>query len=75
VGDLDFLWSNNSKYFLVPYELLTPEIVEKVRSLWKEVVTYTVNDTWDYQVMKDMWVSIIMTDQINLLQEYDNTEI
>lgn len=75
VGDLDFLWSNNSKYFLAPYELLTPEIVEKVRSLWKEVVTYTVNDTWDYQVMKDMWVNIIMTDQINLLQEYDNTEI
>ena len=75
VGDLDFLWSNNSKYFLAPYELLTPEIVEKVRFLWKEVVTYTVNDTWDYQVMKDMWVNIIMTDQINLLQEYDNTEI
>ena len=75
ISDLDFLWDNNSKYFLAPHDLLTPEIVERVKSLWKEIVTYTVNDTWNFQAMKDMWVSIIMTDQINLLQEYDSISI
>ena len=72
VNDLDFLWENNSKYFLAPYDVLDAEIVDKAKSLWKEVVTYTVNETWDFQTMIDLWVSIIMTDKINLLQEYDN---
>jgi glycerophosphoryl diester phosphodiesterase len=75
VNDLDFLWDNNSKYFLVPYDLLTPEIVQKAKSLWKEIVTYTINDTWNFQAIKDMWINIIMTDKINLLQEYDNLNI
>ena len=75
VNDLDFIWENNSKYFLAPYDLLTQEIIDKVKMLWKEVVTYTVNDTWNFQTLKDMWVSIIMTDEINLLQEYGNNEI
>lgn len=73
VNDLDFIWENNSKYFLAPYGTLTPEIVQKARDLWKEVVTYTVNETWDFQAMKDLWVNIIMSDRIDLLQEYNNT--
>ena len=73
VNDLDFIWENNSKYFLAPYDTLTPEIVQKARDLWKEVVTYTVNETWDFQAMKDLWVNIIMSDRIDLLQEYNNT--
>ena len=73
VNDLDFIWENNSKYFLAPYDILTPEIVQKARDLWKEVVTYTVNETWDFQAMKDLWVNIIMSDRIDLLQEYNNT--
>ena len=73
INDLDFIWENNSKYFLAPYDILTPEIVQKARDLWKEVVTYTVNETWDFQVMKDLWVNIIMSDRIDLLQEYNNT--
>ena len=75
VDDLGFIWDNNSKYFLAPYDVLSPEIVEKAKSLWKEIATYTVNDTWNFQAMKDMGVNIIMTDQINLLQEYDKTDI
>jgi hypothetical protein len=73
VNDLDFIWENNSKYFLAPYESLTSEIVQKARDLWKEVVTYTVNETWGFQAMKDLWVNIIMSDEIELLQEYNNT--
>ena len=72
MDDLDFIWENSSKYFLAPYDLLTPEIVQKARDLWKEVVTYTVNETWDFQTMKDLWVKIIMSDRIDLLQEYNN---
>ena len=41
MNDLDFIWENNSKYFLAPYDMLNAEIVEKAKSLWKEVVTYT----------------------------------
>ena len=73
MDDLDFIGENNSKYFLAPYDSLTPEIVQKARDLWKEVVTYTVNETWDFQAMKDLWVNIIMSDRIDLLQEYDNS--
>ena len=73
VNDLDFIWENNSKYFLAPYDSLTPEIVQKARDLWKEVVTYTVNEIWDFQSMKDLWVNIIMSDRIDLLQEYNST--
>ena len=72
INDLDFIWENNSKYFLAPYDILTPEIVQKARDLWKEVVTYTVNETWDFQAMKDLWVNIIMSDRVDLLQEYNN---
>ena len=72
VNDLDFIWENNSKYFLAPYESLNSEIVQKAKSLWKEVVTYTVNETWDFQAMKDLWVNIIMSDRVKLLQEYNN---
>ena len=72
LNDLDFIWENNSKYFLTSYDLLTPEIVQKARDLWKEVVTYTVNETWDFQTVKDLWVNIIMSDRIDSLKEYDN---
>ena len=72
VNDLDFIWENNSKYFLAPYDILTREIVEKAKSIWKEVVTYTVNETWDFQAMKDLWVNIIMTDRISLMKEYND---
>ena len=72
MDDLDSIWENNSKYFLTSYDLLTPEIVQKAKDLWKQVVTYTVNETWDFQAMKDLWVNIIMSDRIDLLQEYNN---
>jgi len=74
MNDLDFIWENNSKYFLAPYDSLTPEIVQKARDLWKKVVTYTVNETRDFQAMKDLWVNIIMSDRIDLLQEYNNSK-
>ena len=72
VNDLDFIWENNSKYFLAPYESLTPEVVQRAKSLWKEVVTYTVNDTWDFQAMKDLWVHIIMSDRVDQIKEYNS---
>ena len=70
-NDLDFIWENNSKYFLAPYDKLTSDIVWKAKSLWKEVATYTVNKTWDFQTMKDLWINIIMTDKITLMEEYE----
>lgn len=75
VNDLDFIWDNNSKYFLAPYDKLTPEVVQKARDLWKEVVTYTVNDAENYQTMKDLWIKIIMTDRLDILQEYENAKV
>ena len=72
VNDLDFIWENNSKYFLAPYDMLTPEVVQKAKSLWKEVVTYTVNETWDFQAMKDLWINIIMSDRVDQLKEYNS---
>ena len=75
VTDLNFIWENNSKYFLVPQDMITPEIVEKAKAIWKEVVTYTVNETWDFQTMKNLWIDIILTDRIDLLQFYDNIVI
>ena len=71
MNDLESLGENNSKYFLAPYDMLSPEIIYKAKSLWKEVATYTVNETWDFQTMIDMWVNIIMTDEINLLHGYN----
>ena len=75
VEDLDFIWENNSKYFLAPYDELTPEVVQKARDLWKEAVTYTVNDVENYQAMKDLWIKIIMTDRLDILQKYENAKI
>ena len=72
VNDLDFIWDNNSKYFLAPYDILTVDVVEKAKNLWKEVVTYTVNNTWDFQSMKDLWINIILSDDIWALKEYES---
>ena len=71
-NDLEFIWENNSKYFLVPYSTLTSELINKAKNQWKEVVTYTVNDTWTYDKMIDYWVKIILTDDIELLKNYKN---
>ena len=75
VDDLDFLWDNNSKYFLAPYDMLNSEIVDKARWIWKEIVTYTVNETWDFQKIIDLWVNIIMTDKLDLLQKHSNSNL
>lgn len=72
MNDLDFIWDNNSKYFLAPHDILTPEIVEKAKSLWKEVATYTVNEPSDFHKIKDLWINIIMTDKLRLLQDVEN---
>ena len=69
--DIDFIWENNSKYFLAPYDKLSYEIVQKVRAMWKEIATYTVNDIWSLKKMKDLWVNIILTDKISKLRKYD----
>ena len=74
VNDLENLWENNSKYFLAPYDMLTPEIVEQARWIWKEVATYTVNDVKAYKLVKDLWVNMIMTDKIEMLKEYENNK-
>ncbi len=71
VNDLDFIWDNNSRYFLAPYDILTPEIIKKAKNLGKEVVTYTVNDTWNFQLMKNLWINIILSDDIWTLKEYE----
>ena len=72
ISDVDIIWENNSKYFLAPYDLLTEETIKRAQDLWKKVVTYTINNTWDFQKMKDLWVNIILTDNIPLLKEYEN---
>lgn len=74
VNDLDFIWDNNSKYFLAPYDMMTPEVVEKAKSLWKEVATYTINETWNFQSMKDLWINIILTDDILTLKDYEESQ-
>ena len=71
VNDLDFIWENNSKYFLAPYDMITPEVVQKAKNLWKEVVTYVINETQDFQAMKNLWIKIFMTDKIEELKEYN----
>ena len=69
VNDLDVIWDTNCKYFLAPYDSLTSETINKAKNLWKEVVTYTINDTWTYEKMVDLWVKIILTDEIELLKK------
>lgn len=72
-NDLDIIWNNDSKYFLAPYEDLTPDIIKKTQEIWKEVIPYTVNDTENFQQLKDLWIKMIITDEIQLLKEYENT--
>lgn len=72
VSDVDFIWKNKCKYFLAPYDLLTESEIKKAQNLWKEVVTYTINDTWTFQKMKDLWINIIFSNDIKLLRDYEN---
>lgn len=69
INDLDLIWDTNCKYFLAPYEILTSEYINKAKNLWKEVVTYTINDTKTYEKMVDYWVKIILTDDMKLLKD------
>lgn len=71
VNDVNFVWENNSKYFLAPYSSLSAQVIEKAKEVWKIVATYTVNTTEDFQNMKDRWVDIILTDKIWLLRNYE----
>ena len=68
INDLGVIWNTNCKYFLASYNILTSEFINKAKNLWKEVVTYTINDTWNYEKMIDYWIKIILTDEIELLK-------
>ena len=61
----------NFKYILLPFDKFTKEIVQDIKDQWKIAVTYTINTTWDFQKAKDMWINIIMTNDIPLLKNFE----
>ena len=70
INDINKIQNTTHKYFLIPYDKITTEIIKKSKEIWKQIVTYTVNDTWNLQKLLNMGINIIMTDNISLLKEY-----
>lgn len=73
--DIEIIWDNNSQYFLLPYDYWTPELIDKTYEIWKIPWTYTVNTTWDYQLVKDLWIKFIMTDTLTDINEYEQKNL
>lgn len=69
-NDLELIQNSSFEYFLLPYHLITSELVKEVNKLWKKTVTYTVNTTWDFQEVYEKWINMVMTDNIPLLKDW-----
>lgn len=69
VKDLDILNNSNHEVFMAPYDKLSTSIVQQAKDQWKTVLTYTVNDTWTAEKMYELWVDIILTDEVELLKD------
>ena len=69
-GDSLILNNFPHKYFMTERLGISSWLVQNVRDHNKEMVGYVINTTWELQNMIDMWVKIIMTDNIPLLKSY-----
>lgn len=68
------LKDSNHKFFMLPYTSYEKFIVDHIRGLKKEVVTYTVNNVQDVQKMYDMGIRYIMTDNVPMVIEWLRNE-
>lgn len=69
--DIELLKNSNYKYIWLPYESFSKEIANEISNQWKIPFTYTINNTWDFKKIKDMWINIIMTNNIPLLKDFN----
>jgi glycerophosphoryl diester phosphodiesterase len=69
--DIELLKNSNYKYIWLPYESFSKEIANEISKQWKIPFTYTINNTWDFKKIKDMWINIIMTNNIPLLKNFN----
>lgn len=70
IGDLSAITYINHQYFMTPYTNITGTIAQEVEDLGKRLVVYTVNTTGDIQRLYNLWVRMIMTDNVPLLKTW-----
>lgn len=69
--DLRFIKDNNSKFFLTEHSYyLTNNIIKRANNIGKEVATYTVNSIKDLERVRNFWIKILMTDELEMLKDY-----
>ena len=69
IGDLSAITYVNHQYFMTPYTNITGTIAQEVEDLGKRLVVYTVNTTGDIQRLYNLWVRMVMTDNVPLMRE------
>lgn len=69
ITDLDVIPNMNHQYYLMPQELIKGSVPQEVKNMGKKLVSYTVNTTGEAQRLYDLWVRMIMTDNIPLIKQ------
>lgn len=69
ITDLQNIANFGHQYFLMPYDLITWDTVQKTVDYGKQMVTYTVNTTGELEQLYNQWIRMIMTDNIPLMKD------
>lgn len=67
--DAKLLADTDYRYFMLPYSSYSPELVQYVKDLKIEPVTYTVNSVQELQKFYEMGLRTIMTDNVPMVIE------
>lgn len=68
ITDLDIIPNMNHQYYLMPQELIKGSMPQEIKDMGKKLVSYTVNTTGELQRLYDLWVRMIMTDNVPLMK-------
>lgn len=69
-SDLDFVSNFPHEFFLVNKDSMKYDTASYIKWLWKKFVVYTIDTTWDFQRVYDMWARMIMVNDIPLIKNY-----
>lgn len=69
-SELEFVSNFPHEFFLVNKDSMKYDTANYISSLWKQFVVYTIDTTWDFQRVYDLWARMIMVNDIPLIKNY-----
>lgn len=69
-SELEFVSNFPHEFMLINKDVMKYDTANYASTLWKKFVVYTIDTTWDFQRVYDMWARMIMVNDIPLIKKY-----